>query len=69
MSAMVKLEMPKSAAKQRLPRAVHQRLQSLLDKQDNGEKLTRAERDEAAGLVELAEMLSLIRLRSRSKAK
>ena len=37
------------------------RLQNLLDKQDAGEELTVAERDEAAGLVDLAEFLSLLK--------
>lgn len=48
-----------------LPPAVQKRLQSLLDRQDSGEELTSAEREEAEGLVELAEFLSLLKLRSR----
>lgn len=48
-----------------LPPAVHSRLQELLDRQDQGEFLTEAERGEAEGLVELAEFLSLLRLRSQ----
>lgn len=48
-----------------LPPAVHDRLQHLLDVQDQGRKLTIAERQEAQGLVELAEFLSLLRLRSQ----
>ena len=48
-----------------LPLAVQKRLQTLLDRQDQGEKLTRSERDEAEGLVELAEFLSLLKLRSK----
>lgn len=48
-----------------LPLAVQQRLQTLLDRQDQGEELTRSEYDEAEGLVELAEFLSLLKLRSK----
>ena len=47
-----------------LPAAVQNRLQALLDRQDQGESLTAAERQEAEGLVELAEFLSLLRLRA-----
>jgi len=56
--------MPFSAEKIRLPKAVDTRLQTLLDRQDRGEKLSAGERREAEGLVELAEMLTLMRLRS-----
>lgn len=56
--------MPVAAEKIRLPKAVDDRLQSLLDRQDRGDKLSAKERKEAEGLVELAEMLSLMRLRS-----
>ncbi len=60
----VKVEMPISARQIKLPRGVNARLQKLLDRQDRGEKLTAEEKREADGLVELAEMLSLMRLRS-----
>ena len=48
----------------RLPQALQARLQDLLDRQDAGETLTSHERDEAEGLVELSEFLSLLHLRS-----
>lgn len=48
-----------------LPEAVQERLQFLLDRQDVGEALTQEERREAEGLVELAEFLSLLHLRSK----
>ena len=48
-----------------LPPAVHSRLQELLDRQDQGYELSTDERKEAEGLVELAEFLSLIRLRTQ----
>jgi len=39
-------------------------LQTLLDLQDSGQPLTAHERDEAEGLVNLAEFLTLLRLRA-----
>jgi hypothetical protein len=60
----VELEMPDDLASFRLPPGVDARLQELLDRQDSGAPLTAAEREEAEGLVELAEMLSLLRLRA-----
>jgi hypothetical protein len=62
--ALIKIEMPFSVEQFKLPKGVNNRLQDLLDRQDKGEKLTTAERKEAEGLVDLAEMLSLLRLRS-----
>ncbi|MCC7306127.1 MAG: hypothetical protein IT173_01070 [Acidobacteria bacterium] len=61
----IKIEMPVNADKIRLPKAVDDRLQMLLDKQDRGDNLTGKERKEAEGLVELSEMLSLMRARSK----
>lgn len=62
--ALVQIEMPLTTNKFRLPKAVDDRLQNLLDRQDKGNKLTVAEKKEAEGLVDLAEMLSLLRLRT-----
>jgi hypothetical protein len=59
------IEIPADLAHFRLPDAVQTRLQHLLDKQDAGEKLTPEEREEAEGLVDLAEFLSLLQLCSR----
>ena len=61
----LEVEMPGDLAKFRLPKGVAKRLQSLLDKQDEGQALTTAEKREAEGLVELAELLSLLRLRAQ----
>ena len=61
----LEVEMPGDLAKFRLPRGVARRLQALLDKQDEGQTLTPAERREAEGLVDLAEFLSLLRLRTQ----
>jgi hypothetical protein len=62
---LVEIEMPADLEKFRLPEGVNQRLQDLLDRQDRGENLTPAERMEAEGLVNLAELLSLLRLRAQ----
>ena len=62
--ALLQIEMPIAAEKFRLPKSVNNRLQMLLDRQDSGKKLTNAERKEAKGLVELAEMLSLLKLKA-----
>lgn len=59
------LETPEEVAKFKLLHAVQERLQYLLDKQDAGEALTTSEREEAAGLVELAEYLAYLRLHAR----
>jgi hypothetical protein len=62
---LVEIEMPASLEQFRLPPAVNERLQKLLDRQDRGETLTSSERKEAEGLVDLAEFLSLLRLRAQ----
>jgi hypothetical protein len=58
------IEIPLELALFQLPEAVQARLQVLLDRQDAGQMLTPEEREEAEGLVELAEFLSLLRLRA-----
>lgn len=60
---MQTIEIPADIARFKLPEAVEARLQCLLDRQDAGESLTAQEREEAEGLVELAEFLSLLHLR------
>jgi hypothetical protein len=60
----LELELPDDLARLRLPEGVQQRLTELLDKQDIGTPLTDAERREAEGLVDVAELLSLLRMRS-----
>ncbi|HEX9654440.1 MAG TPA: hypothetical protein VGA99_12070 [bacterium] len=62
---LIDLEIPADLEQFKLPKAVDERLQSLLDKQDRGEDLTPAERMEAEGLVDLADLLSLLRLRAQ----
>lgn len=60
----LELEVPDDLARLRLPDGVQQRLTALLDKQDAGMGLSAAEQQEAEGLVDLAELLTLLRLRS-----
>ncbi|MFM5981749.1 MAG: hypothetical protein ACKO9I_14515 [Sphaerospermopsis kisseleviana] len=59
------IEIPVNLTYFQLPEAVQARLQFLLDRQDAGEELTLAEREEAEGLVDLAEFLSLLSSRSQ----
>ena len=59
----IKLSVPDDLARFQLPAGVNARLQTLLDRQDSGQRLTAAERNEAEGLVNVAELLSLLRLR------
>jgi hypothetical protein len=58
------VDLPADLERFRLPEAVAARLQSLLDQQDAGRPLSLQERDEAEGLVDLAEFLTLLRLRA-----
>lgn len=58
------VEIPIELARFQLPQAVQARLEFLLDRQDEGSTLSEAERQEAEGLVELAEFLTLLRLHS-----
>lgn len=62
---VLQVEIPESLEGLSLPRGVDERLQKLLDRQDQGEELNPEERLEAEGLVDLAELLSLLRLRAR----
>jgi hypothetical protein len=69
MSVVIELEMPGDLKRFRLPKSVNDRLQELLDKQSREGKLAPAERREAEGLVDLAEMLSLLRLRAKRASR
>jgi hypothetical protein len=60
----VELELPADLQRFRLPAALDRRLHQLLDQQDGGVALTDDERAEAEGLVDLAEALSLLKLRA-----
>jgi hypothetical protein len=63
-SIHLEVEVPGDLARFRLPGGVQQRLQELLDRQDGGNALTPQEKREAEGLVEVADLLSLLRLRA-----
>jgi hypothetical protein len=59
------IEVPGDLARFELPDAGRARRQALLDRQEAGQPLTAAERQEAAGLVELAECLPVLHLPAR----
>jgi hypothetical protein len=65
-SIVVQLSDPDELDRLRLPQALNDRLQQLLDRQDRGDALSDSERTEAEGLVDLAEFLSLLRLRAQA---
>jgi hypothetical protein len=60
----ISVDLPADLDQFRLPEGVAARLQTLLDRQDAGEALSAQERDEAEGLVNLTEFLTLLRLRA-----
>ena len=62
------IDPPADLARLRLPTAVAARLHSLLDRQDAGQPLSADERVEAEGLVDLADLLTLLRLRAERGA-
>jgi len=64
MTTTIEFDLPSGLSNFRLPTAVQKRLQFILDRQDSGTQLTPAERGEAEGLVDLAELLTLLRLRA-----
>jgi hypothetical protein len=64
MALTIEIDLPGELEKLRLPKAVAARLQTLLDRQDSGQPLTDAESEEAEGLANLAELLTLLRLRA-----
>lgn len=64
MTMIIDVDLPGELPQFRLPKAVDERLQSLLDRQDSGRPLSVSEREEAEGLVNLAEFLTLLRMRA-----
>lgn len=68
MSDRVLISYPDDLPRLHLPAAVQARLTELLDRQDRGQRLTDAEREEAEGLVTLSETLSLLKLRAERMA-
>lgn len=67
-SLVLDFDLPGDLNRFRLPHAVQARLQTLLDRQDDGHALTAEERAEAEGLVNVAELLTLLRLRAERAA-
>lgn len=61
---VVELELPQDWQAFRLPPALNQRLQDLLDRQELEGTLSTAEHKEAEALTDLVDMLSLLRLRA-----
>jgi hypothetical protein len=60
----LEFDLPGDLGRFRLPPVVAARLQALLDRQESGQPLTAQEREEAEGLVNLSEFLTLLRLRA-----
>jgi hypothetical protein len=69
MTLTLEVELPADLARFRLPAALAARLKDLLDRQDSGQPLTTQEREEAEGLVEMSDFLTLLRLRSERMAQ
>lgn len=63
-AVVFEIEVPDTLEQLRLPVGVDERLTHLLDLQDEIGALTPDERREAEGLADLAELLSLLRVRS-----
>lgn len=63
-AVVVRLDLPKDWRHFHMPPVLRDRLQELLDRQDEKARLSRAERREAQALVELSEMLTLLKLRA-----
>jgi hypothetical protein len=66
--SIIQLQLPDDLPKFQLPDGVQQCLQWLLDRQDGGAMLSPEERREAEGLVAVAELFSLLRLRAERLA-
>jgi hypothetical protein len=67
-AVVFEIEVPDTLEQLRLPVGVDERLTHLLDLQDANGALTPVERREAEGLADLAELLSLLRVRAERHA-
>jgi hypothetical protein len=65
----IELVLPDDLKRFRLPKGVNARLQELLDQQDGGEPLSKAQREEAEGLADMVDMLALLRLRAQRASR
>ncbi len=63
-AVVFEIEVPDTLEQLRLPVGVDERLTHLLDLQDENGALRPEERREAEGLADLAELLSLLRVRA-----
>lgn len=68
-SVLIRLDLPEDLSRFKLPPALDARLQALLDKQDREGPLSEQERQEAESLVDLAELLSLLKLKAEQAAR
>ena len=62
----VELELPEDWQALQLPQALHERLQDLLDRQDEQGGLSSQERRQAAAMVQLVDLLALMRLKAEA---
>ena len=67
-SFLVEMSVPDDWKTFHLPKALDDRLQELLDRQDREGKLLPRERREATALTELVDMLSLLKARASRQA-
>ncbi len=65
----VELELPEDWLTFKLPPALHDRLQELLDRQDAHGLLDARDRREAEALTQLVDMLALMKLRAEAAQK
>lgn len=66
---LIELDIPADWRSFKMPKALDERLQSLLDRQESGDELLPAERREAKAIAELADMLTLMKLRARNAGR
>jgi hypothetical protein len=69
MARAVTIELPDSLEGLRLPQALDELAPALLDRQDESGSLSSEERREAAGLVDVAELLSVLRTQAQFAAE
>jgi hypothetical protein len=69
MTILLQLDVPKGWKGLKMPAPLQDRLQELLDRQDENGRLSSKERKEAVALTELAEMLSLLKLQAELASK
>lgn len=69
MTLTIEVDLPDDLKHFRLPKAAAARLTELLDRQDSGVTLSDSEREEAEELVDLAELMTLLKLRAEHASK